>query len=222
MLARGPAPGNRGHNVPVLAILLALAAAPPLAVSLTIRVASCADAAGRRAPARPPEWVAAHVEAVQALLAPHGIAVTARTTSFAPARCEALGREDRDGFAGEVGRDGTVTVLVVPRVRDLDVLDYDLQGVHWRAGERRWIFLTARARPPVLAHELAHYFGLPHDPRGGNLMTPGPSAPIWKSARPPRAYAPVLTAPQVRRLRAGILAFHSARKVAEVGDEVGR
>jgi hypothetical protein len=212
--------------VPVAAVLfaLALAAPPPLLVSLRIRVAACLDAAGARGPSRPPEWVAQHVEAVRTLFAAHGIAVTARSESFAPVRCEALSREDRDAFAAEVDGDGQVTVLVVPRVRDLDVPSYDLRGVHWRAGGRRWIFLTARARPPVLAHELGHFFGLPHDPAGGNLMTPGPSSPAWRSKRPPRPFAPGLTADQVRRLRAGIAAFapRSGRQATDVAGEVGR
>jgi hypothetical protein len=178
--------------------LLALAALP---VSLTIRVADCGG------PTRPPGWVTAQVEAAQALLAPHGIALTARTESFTPPACEALDRAGRDGFAGSVVADRSVTVLVVPRVRDLDVPTYDLMGVHWRGGGRRWVFLTARARPPVLAHELCHFFGLPHDPAGGNLMTPGPSSPRWRAATPPRPFAPVLTPAQVRRLRAGVAAW---------------
>ena len=109
--------------------------------------------------------------------------------------------------------DGHVTVLVVARVRDLAVTSYDLRGVHWRYAASdprykglRWIFLTARAEPPVLAHELAHYFGVPHDPAGGNLMTPGPSAPEpHRSDRKP--FAPELTPAQAGRLRAGIARF---------------
>jgi hypothetical protein len=190
--------------IPLCLALLAVAAAPPppptLSVSLKIRIAACAGADGTLTPA----WVDAHVQAVQTLLSPHGITVTATRHSFVPPTCEALTREDRDRFAAAVTPGPGVTVLVVPRVRDLDVLSYDLQGVHWRAGGRRWIFLTARARPPVLAHELCHYFGLPHDPAGGNLMTPGPSSPAWQSARKPRGFAPRLNPAQVRRLRAGI------------------
>jgi hypothetical protein len=188
-----------------------------LSVRLRIRVAECADGGdGARVAARPPGWVDDHVKAVQALLAPHGITVTAERETFAPGICEVLTRADRDALAEHVvaergggkDREGdrAVTVLVLPRVRDLDVLTYDLMGVHWRGGGRRWIFLTARAQPPVLAHELCHYFGLPHDPAGGNLMTPGPSSPLWKSAHPPRPFAPVLTPGQVERLRAGITA----------------
>ena len=196
---------------------------------LRIRVAECAGpGTAARAAARPPSWVDDHVQAVQTLLAPHGITVTAARETFTPAICEVLTRADRDIFAqhvaspqnaqnGQDGQDGqngqgpaddkdgrSVTVLVLPRVRDLDVLTYDLMGVHWRAHGQHWIFLTARAQPPVLAHELCHYFGLPHDPAGGNLMTPGPSSPLWNASHPPRPFAPVLTPGQVERLRAGI------------------
>jgi hypothetical protein len=185
--------------VPLLVVLALLAVAPePLAVPLAIRVADC------HGPTRPPEWITAQVAAAQALLAPHGITLTATTAPFSPSDCEALSRADRDAFARHVVPGRVVTVLVVPRVRDLDVPSYDLQGVHWHTGDRRWIFLTARARPPVLAHELCHFFGLPHDPAGGNLMTPGPSSPLWRAPRPPRPFAAELTPGQVARLRAGI------------------
>ena len=139
-----------------------------------------------------------------------------------PARCELLTRAHRHAMAIHARTD-QVTVLVMKRVRDVDVLDYDLMGVHWRyrgkeaklAG-RRWVFLTARARPPVLAHELCHFLGLPHDPGGGNLMTPGPSAPIWKDAArvKPRPFAPILTRRQARRLRRNLRRWLKARAAA--------
>jgi hypothetical protein len=173
--------------------------AQPLRVVLRIRVAVCGDG-----PVRPDAWVDEHVEAVRALLAPHGVSVTATRDTFTPPRCELLTAAHRDSLAAAVDQKGPVTVLVVPRVRDLAVLTYDLKGVHWRAAGRHWIFLTATARPPVLAHELCHYFGLPHDPGGGNLMTPGPSSPAWKKTPRPRPFAPVLTPAQATRLRAAI------------------
>jgi hypothetical protein len=181
------------------------APAADLLIKLRVRVAHCPSA-----PGGPPravhtmDWVDAHVNAARALLAPHGIAVIAAGEPFTPSRCELLTRADRDALASEVSSADEVTVLVVPRVRDLDVPSYDLKGVHWKAGGRRWIYLTAAARPPVLAHELCHYFGLPHDPAGGNLMTPGPSSPAWRSKHPPAAWAPVLTPAQVGRLRANV------------------
>ena len=193
--------------VPALFVLMGGGPDRTLEVRLTVRVAQCPDATGRLEPARSPEWVNSHLQAVKDLLAPHGIAVTVRSDFFVADRCEVLTREDRDLFARQVSDDRTVTVLVVPRVRDLDVLTYNLQGVHWRGQGRRWIFLTARSRPPTLAHELCHFFGLPHDPEGGNLMTPGPSSPAWRSPRPPRPFEPRLTDQQVQRLRVGIRQF---------------
>ena len=199
--------------LPLLGVASALVAAlrtasPPdahdeLAIQLRIRVAQCPHQAEGRA-VQPDDWIEAHVQAAAALLTPHAIRITAVKEPFTPALCQVLTRADRDAFASEVTMDGAVTVLVVPRVRDLDVSTYDLKGVHWRARGRRWIFLTASARPPVLAHELAHYFGLPHDPAGGNLMTPGPSSPAWRSPRPPAPFAPTLTPMQVEGLRRGI------------------
>jgi hypothetical protein len=200
----------------VATLVVALAAPQPeardeLTIQLRIRVAQCPDPAGAPRAVQPGDWIEAHVQAVTALLAPHAIRITAVTESFTPSRCQLLTRADRDAFTGEVKMDGAITVLVVPRVRDLDVPTYDLKGVHWRARGRRWIFLTAGARPPVLAHELAHYFGLPHDPEGGNLMTPGPSSPAWRSRRPPAPFAPALTPVQVESLRKGI-ARHLSRR----------
>jgi hypothetical protein len=193
------------------AVAAALAAPSPadahgeLAIQLRIRVSRCPDLAGGAGlTLQPGDWIEEHVQAAAGLLAPHAIRITAVTEPLTPSLCQLLTRADRDAFADQVEMDGAITVLVVPRVRDLDLPTYDLKGVHWRARGRRWIFLTAGARPPVLAHELAHYFGLPHDPAGGNLMTPGPSSPAWRSRRPPAPFAPVLTPAQVEHLRRGI------------------
>jgi hypothetical protein len=214
--------GFRASALLLSAVLLAnpaRAEGPDLLVKLRVRVARCpAPAGGAPRAARPADWVTEHIEATRALLAPHGVALTAVSEPFTPSRCELLTRRQRDALAADVVLDETVNVLVVDRVRDLAVPTYNLKGVHWRAHGRRWIFLTASARPPVLAHELAHYFGLPHDPAGGNLMTPGPSSPAWQSPHPPAPFAPVLTPPQVRRLRAGIRRFsgrHAAQRLEE-------
>jgi hypothetical protein len=175
-----------------------------LVIELHVRVAICPGAAGAPAPVVSDAWVDEHLAAAGAVLAEQGIRLSATRDTFQPARCEALDRVERDRFAEHIPPGRRVTVLVVPRVRDLDVPSYDLKGVHWRARGRRWIFLTARARPPTLAHELGHYFGLPHDPAGGNLMTPGPSSPLWRSPTPPRRFEPRLTPEQGRKLRARI------------------
>jgi len=171
---------------------------------LQVRLATC-----RKKPVRTAAWVKAHIAAANRLLAPHGVRLEAQQESFQPDRCRLISRRHRDALARHAMTD-RVTVLVVERVQDLALPSYNLMGVHWRyrgadarlAG-RRWILLTARARPPVLAHALCHFFGLRHDPAGGNLMTPGPSDPIWRGRGPkPAPYAPLLTKDQGVRLRA--------------------
>jgi hypothetical protein len=186
-------------------------------IPLLLRVATC----GAK-PARPKKWIEQHLAAAAQVLAPHGVKLATRQEPFKPARCELLTRAHRHAMAVHA-RSDQLTVLVMKRVRDVDVLDYDLMGVHWRyrgsdpkLKGRRWVFLTARARPPVLAHELCHFLGLPHDPAGGNLMTPGPSAPIWKDpARiKPKPFKPILTRRQARRLRRNLRRWLKARASA--------
>src|SRR3954470_16724068 len=65
---------------------------PLLAIALTIRIADCGG------PTRPPAWVDEQVQPAQPLLPPHGIALTAHSESFKPPACEAVTRQDRDGF----------------------------------------------------------------------------------------------------------------------------
>jgi hypothetical protein len=192
----------------------------PISVVLRIRVARCPpiDATGtvtRRMAVRPDAWVDEHVAAAREILAPHGITLTVERDSFTPARCELLDRSQRNAMARHAPLGAAVVVLVTRRIRDLDLPTYDLMGVHWRyrGAERRWrgrrwVFLTARARPPVLAHELAHFFGVRHDPAGGNLMTPGPSDPIWRRpGNKPKPFVPRLSSAQAKRLRRGIRRF---------------
>jgi hypothetical protein len=202
-------------------------AARPLTVPVRILVARCGaepasqPASGPAAPAsaplqpvRPRTWALGLVQAANEVLEPHGVTLVPTVEEFEPERCELEGRAQRDAVARHVTMDGHASVVVVRRIPDLAVADYDLQGVHWRSSgalsSRHYVLLAAKARGTVLAHELGHYFGLPHYKRGGNLMTPGPSDPVWRRRRKPRPHAPVLLAGQVQKLRAGVAAFLKA------------
>ncbi len=179
-----------------------------LTVPVFAQIATCPRT---NQPERSQAWLQAHVEAANLVFKPHRILLLVSFDAFEFPRCDLTNRADRNAVAAYVRHEKVVPVVVVNKVRDLEVPTYNLMGVHWRYGGkrpglagRRWIFLTARAEPPVLAHELCHFFGLPHDREGGNLMTPGPSSSAWRSATPPRPFAPVLTQPQANALRAGI------------------
>lgn len=172
--------------------------APAYTLDLQLRVAICD---GR--PIVSDQWVSQHVKRAQQIYRRHQIELRAKIDHFTPSRCIALTRADRHSFYRHAPASKRVTVLIVARVRDLDVESYNLMGVHWRhdASKRRWIFLTARAKPPVLAHELGHYLGLRHDRRGGNLMTPGPSDPAWRGKHKPKPFVERFSDEQVRALQ---------------------
>lgn len=186
----------------------------PLPLRLRILLADCpsADDAKTLAPVQTQRWIEAHVAAATRILGAHGIAVSARYARFTPRRCTLLSRQDRHEQARFARMDGTVTVLVFARIRDVDDPAYELAGVHWRyvgrqrqLQRRRWVFLTSVADPPVLAHELGHFLGQQHDTRGGNIMTLHPSSPIWaKRGLKPRPRKPIFTTKQGRRMHASL------------------
>ncbi len=193
---------------------------PRYKVPLRIRVALCPDSAGKKAAVMSETWVKAHVLAANLILMPNGVELMPELETFTPKRCQLLTRAHRDAMARHVVMDGKATVLVLPRVRDVDVLTYNLMGVHWRyKGKdkaqrgKRWVFITKRSLPPVLAHELCHYFGLPHDKAGGNLMTPGPSDAVYKGkGKKPKGFSPTLTKAQGKWLRRGVRRFLKSGK----------
>ncbi|MDJ0764497.1 MAG: hypothetical protein QNJ97_16085 [Myxococcota bacterium] len=191
----------------------AQAASTSLDLPVHLRVARCGGQ-----PVRPGSWVEAHVAAVQKIFSSYGIALVVFVDEFEPEKCELTTRTERHELARFVHPE-EVVILVVKRVVDLDVPSHNLMGVNWRyRGKneqltgRRWIYLTARAKPPVLAHELGHFFGLKHDLAGGNLMTPGPTDPSRRgTGRQLAPFKPVLSHWQVKKLRRGIFKYLEGR-----------
>ncbi len=80
---------------------------------------------------------------------------------------------------------GAIDVFVVGRLADIDIKGEEIRGVHWRdpkdRQKQRWIILSKIARDFVLAHELGHYFDLPHSTYESSIMNKTPrDFPIGK------------------------------------------
>jgi hypothetical protein len=143
--------------VPVRAVPLSLAIAVDVGVAVT-------DAA----------WIDSQIAAMAALYVPLGLqpvvtAVRPMASSFVHMET----RSDRDALAKEL-RPGVANVFVVGTLRDVDEPDRMRRGVHWRNRANpslRYVILASEAMPPVLAHEMGHYFGLFHSSVVDNLMS---------------------------------------------------
>ena len=111
-------------------------------------------------------------------------------------------REQRDKIGLEpthARHAGLIPLFVVSRLEDVDAPGEQIRGVHWRRRqniEQRWLIVSTIASPMVLAHELGHYFGLPHSTYAVSIMN--------KRARkrPPRDQR-TFAAPEIERLRRG-------------------
>lgn len=95
-------------------------------------------------------------------------------------------RDDRDRLGHDRWQRGLIDVFVVSRLANVDDPG-DIRGVHWRSRadrRRRWVILSRISPPRVLAHELGHYFGLPHSDVPASLMNTGPRAAPERTFQP--------------------------------------
>ena len=73
---------------------------------------------------------------------------------------------------------GSIDLFIVSQLNDVDRIGEVIRGVHWRDPKdrkfKRWIILSRIARAQVLAHELGHYFSLPHSKYAKSIMNKTP------------------------------------------------
>jgi hypothetical protein len=134
--------------------------------------------------AQTPPWVAEQVAEANRLFAPIGVGFRVGSAKAVDARfADVQTRLDRDLLGRDAHTLGVVHVFVVRRLADVDVAGEVIRGVHWRdrsQTSRRWIILSSIASPMVLAHELGHFFGLPHTRHRRSIMNKSPHMdPPW-------------------------------------------
>lgn len=136
-------------------------------------------------------WWEAQMEVSKRLFAPVNVDFYLRSvTALDAAKGDVVTRSQRDDFLGQAkARDG-VDVFLVRTLADVDIKGAYIRGVHWRRRDnvaKRWVILSSKAEPEVLAHELGHFFGLPHSRYRVSIMNKSPrKSPPWSE----RVFAP--------------------------------
>jgi hypothetical protein len=137
-------------------------------------------------------WLAEQVREANRHFAPAGLAFSVSTVqALAPGHAHVRDADARDAIGAKRTAKGRVDVFVVSSLSDIDEPG-EIRGVHWRrrnATEQRFIILSAIAGPFVLAHELGHWFSLPHSTSPASIMNKArdpqrPPVETWGFAEP--------------------------------------
>ena len=157
-------------------------------------------------PVQTPHWFSAEVEHANQLFAAIGVGFELAAVHPVSARWGHIEtRLHRDQLGREHDRiSGLAHVFMVDVLEDVDVADNTLYGVHWRDRadvSHRWVILSGKdSSASALAHEMGHYFGLPHSGYKISIMNKRPrETPTW----PERVFAP----PEVRRMKQELAAM---------------
>ena len=132
------------------------------------------------------KWIEQQFEAANRLFKPLRICFFGRVLSPLSDRDNRIrtrAQRTRVGRLKSHQHPGDITLFIVDRLDDIDLIGQEIRGVHWRdpknRRDKRWIILSRIAKSMVLAHELGHYFSLPHSDDPISLMNKR------KRAKPP-------------------------------------
>jgi hypothetical protein len=118
------------------------------------------------------EWIANQLAMANRHFAPLDVGFQLASVDVLPAASSRVEtRRDRDAIAADRLGGKLISVFVVG---ELDNVDEDgvIYGVTWhhRKDDRKYVILSARAWERTLAHELGHFFGLPHSTYAISIM----------------------------------------------------
>lgn len=130
------------------------------------------------APAQSSDWIEEQLGHTNRLFAPISVGFYLQDVTALPSdKAEILTRQDRDLLGRKYFSRGGVHVFLVQKLADVDEEGKFLNGVHWRDRSdksRRWIILASTAWSLTLAHEMGHFFNLPHSSYNDSLMNKKP------------------------------------------------
>lgn len=155
----------------MLADSLAIAASPPIVAPVRVTVAVAAVGG---VPIRDQAWIDERLAETARIYNPLGIYFRKPEVRELDEKHAALEtREDRDALAASLKK-GFMNVFVVDTLRDVDNGTSLLHGVHWAPNgdmKRHYVIVSSTASKTTLAHEIGHYYGLPHKMVPDNLMS---------------------------------------------------
>ena len=140
-------------------------------------------------PVATPLWLYEDIAHANALFAVISVGFEVASIDAKPAEVgDVQTRADRDALGKDDFGPGVIHVYVVQRLADVDVDGEEIRGVHWRYRPdttKRWVILSAIGSSTVMAHELGHFFGLPHSTYAVSIMNKRPRDLPW----PDRVFA---------------------------------
>jgi hypothetical protein len=119
------------------------------------------------------EWIAAQLANANRHFTPLDVGFQLAGIDRLPASTVHLEtRADRNAIASGRLAGRLVHVFITGQLDDVDVEGAIAYGVTWRLprDRRKFVIVSAQALPRTLAHELGHFFGLPHSTYAISIM----------------------------------------------------